>query len=64
MAQEIARQGQLEAAAHRDAVDSCDDRLVQVEARGHAGESAGREMPYTAFGVGLEVVSGGERAMG
>src|SRR6185312_17312147 len=37
---EIARERDLEATAHRNAVDGCDDRLVAVEARGEAGETA------------------------
>ena len=39
---DVAGERDLEAAAERDAVDGCDDRLVAVEAVGQPAESARR----------------------
>ena len=57
---EVAGQRDLETAAHRDAVDGGDDRLVAVEARGEAGEAALVPAALSARGLPLQIVAGAE----
>src|SRR6266436_2494493 len=58
---EIAGQRNLEAAAHRNAVDGGDDRLVAVETRSQPGESAGVPAALAAGGLPFQIVAGAER---
>ena len=58
---EVAGQRDLETAAHRDAVDGGDDRLVAVEARGEAGKAALVPAALAARRLPFQIVAGAER---
>src|SRR5712664_798629 len=58
---QVAGQRNLEATAHRHAVDGGDDRLVAVEARSQSGESAGVRAALAAGGLPFQIVAGAER---
>jgi hypothetical protein len=58
---EVAGQRDLEAAAHRDAVDGGDDRLVAVEPRGEAGKAALVPAALASGSLPFQVVAGAER---
>src|SRR5260370_9840613 len=58
---EIAGHLDLETAAHRDAVDGGDDRLVAVEARGQPGKAAGIPAALSPPRLPFQVVAGTKR---
>ncbi len=58
---EVAGQRDLKTAAHRHAVDGGDDRLVAIEPRGEAGETALVPAALAACRLPLQVVAGAER---
>ncbi len=58
---EVAGERDLEAAAHGDAVDGGDDRLVAVEAHGQAGKAALVPAALAARRLPFQVVAGAER---
>ena len=60
---DVAGERGLEPAAHRPAVHRGDDRLVEIEAMGDAGEAVRPVRAAAAGGLHLQVVAGRERAL-
>ena len=57
---QVAGQCDLEATAHRDAVDGGDNRLVAIEPRGEPAETASVGAALAARSLPFQVVAGAE----
>lgn len=57
---QIAGQRDFETAAHRDAVDRRNHRLVEIEACGQPGKARGRHFELVALGLPPEIIAGAE----